>query len=85
DRVVVYMPMITEAVVAMLAIARLGAIHSVVFGGFAPHELAVRIEDAQPKLIVTASCGIEVAKVIEYKPLVDNAIELSSHKPQACI
>lgn len=85
DRVVVYMPMITEAVVAMLAIARLGAIHSVVFGGFAPHELAVRIEDAEPKLIVTASCGIEVAKVIEYKPLVDNAIELSSHKPQACI
>ncbi len=85
DRVVVYMPMITEAVVAMLAIARLGAIHSVVFGGFAPHELAVRIEDATPKLIVTASCGIEVAKVIEYKPLVDNAIELSSHKPQACI
>ena len=85
DRVVVYMPMITEAVVAMLAIARLGAIHSVVFGGFAPHELAVRIEDAQPKLIVTASCGIEVAKVIEYKPLVDNAIELSSYKPQACI
>ncbi|MFS1704192.1 propionyl-CoA synthetase [Alteromonas sp. AMM-1] len=85
DRVVVYMPMITEAVVAMLAIARLGAIHSVVFGGFAPHELAVRIEDAEPKLIVTASCGIEVAKVIEYKPLVDNAIEQSSHKPQACI
>ena len=85
DRVVVYMPMITEAVVAMLAIARLGAIHSVVFGGFAPHELAVRIEDAEPKLIVTASCGIEVAKVIEYKPLVDKAIELSVHKPECCV
>lgn len=85
DRVVVYMPMITEAVVAMLAIARLGAIHSVVFGGFAPHELAVRIEDAEPKLIVTASCGIEVAKVIEYKPLVDKAIELSAHKPECCV
>ncbi|MDC8831710.1 acetate--CoA ligase [Alteromonas gilva] len=85
DRVVVYMPMINEAVIAMLAVARLGAIHSVVFGGFAPHELAVRIEDAAPKVIVTASCGIEVAKVIEYKPLVDEAIALSAHKPDCCI
>ncbi|NVK56090.1 MAG: propionyl-CoA synthetase [Alteromonadaceae bacterium] len=85
DRVVLYMPMITEAVIAMLAVARLGAIHSVVFGGFAPHELAVRIEDAEPKLIVTASCGIEVSKIIEYKPLVDEAIALSAHKPNCCI
>lgn len=85
DRVVVYMPMISEAVIAMLAIARLGAIHSVVFGGFAPHELAVRIEDAEPTLIVTASCGIEVSKIIEYKPLVDEAISLSAHKPKRCI
>lgn len=85
DRVVIYMPMIPEAVIAMLAVARLGAIHSVVFGGFAPHELAVRIEDAEPKVLVTASCGIEVAKVIEYKGLVDEAISLSSHKPDCCI
>lgn len=85
DRVVIYMPMIPEAVIAMLAVARLGAIHSVVFGGFAPHELAVRIEDAEPKVLVTASCGIEVAKVIEYKPLVDEAITLSAHKPDSCI
>ena len=85
DRVVIYMPMIPEAVIAMLAVARLGAIHSVVFGGFAPHELAVRIEDAEPKVLVTASCGIEVAKVIEYKGLVDEAISLSKHKPDCCI
>lgn len=81
DRVVIYMPMVPEAVVAMLACARLGAIHSVVFGGFAPHELAVRIDDAQPKIIVTASCGIEIAKVIPYKPMVDEAIAAAAHKP----
>jgi propionyl-CoA synthetase len=78
DRVIIYMPMIPEAAISMLACARLGAIHSVVFGGFAPHELAVRIEDAEPKLVISASCGIEVSKVIEYKPLLDKAIELSS-------
>lgn len=85
DRVVIYMPMIPEALVAMLAVARLGAVHSVVFGGFAPHELAVRIDDAEPKVIVTASCGIEVAKIIEYKPMLDQAIEKSAHKPDACV
>lgn len=81
DTVIIYMPMIPEAVIAMLACARLGAIHSVVFGGFAPHELAIRINDAKPKVIVSASCGIEVAKVIEYKPLLDKAIEEATHKP----
>ncbi len=85
DRVVIYMPMIAEAVIAMLAVARLGAIHSVVFGGFAPHELAVRIDDAEPKVVVTSSCGIEITKVIEYKPLLDEAIEKSAHKPDSCI
>ncbi len=85
DRVVIYMPMVPEALIAMYAVARLGAIHSVVFGGFAPHELAVRIEDAEPKVIVTASCGIEVSKVIEYKPMLDEAIEQSVHKPDACV
>ncbi|NWN91444.1 propionyl-CoA synthetase [Marinobacter adhaerens] len=85
DRVVIYMPMIPEAVIAMLGCARLGAVHSVVFGGFAAHELAVRIEDARPKAVITASCGIEVAKVIEYKPLVDKAIEQSTHKPEFCV
>lgn len=85
DRVIIYMPMMVEAVVAMLATARLGAVHSVVFGGFAPPELAVRLEDAQPKVILSASCGIEINRVIEYKPLLDKAIELSSHKPQACV
>ena len=82
DRVVIYMPMVPEAVIAMLSCARLGAIHSVVFGGFAPDELAVRIDDAQPKVIVTASCGIEVGKVIPYKPLIDEAINIAHHKPQ---
>ena len=81
DRVVIYMPMIPEAVVAMLACARLGAIHSVVFGGFAAHELAVRIDDATPKLIVSASCGIEGKRVIEYKPILDKAIDEAAHKP----
>ena len=85
DRVIVYMPMIPEAVIAMLACARLGAVHSVVFGGFAAPELAVRINDAKPKLIVSASCGIEVNRVIPYKPLLDGAIELASSKPQRCI
>ena len=85
DRVVIYMPMIPEAAVAMLAVARLGAVHSVVFGGFAPNELAVRIDDATPKVMVSASCGIEVAKVIEYKPMLDKAIELAEHKPTATI
>ena len=82
DRVIVYMPMIPQAIIAMLASARLGAIHSVVFGGFAPNELAVRIDDARPKLLVTASCGIEVQKVIPYKPLVDEAIEKSNFPPE---
>lgn len=85
DRVVIYMPMIPQAVIAMLAVARLGAIHSVVFGGFAPNELAVRIEDAAPKVIVTASCGIEGQKIIPYQPLVAAAIECSAHKPDTCI
>lgn len=85
DRVVIYMPMIPEAAVAMLACARLGAPHSVVFGGFAPNELAIRIDDATPKLIITASCGIEFEKKIAYKPLVDKAIELSAHKPDHTI
>lgn len=85
DRVVIYMPMIPEAAIAMLATARLGAIHSVVFGGFAPHELAVRIDDANPKVVVSASCGIEVNRVIAYKPLLDSALEKASHQPQCCI
>ncbi len=85
DRVVVYMPMVPEAVVAMLACARIGAVHSVVFGGFAPKELAVRIDDATPKVIVSASCGIEGQRVIEYKPLLDRAIELAEHTPSSCV
>ena len=85
DRVVIYMPMIPEAVVAMLACARIGAVHSVVFGGFAAPELAARIDDASPKVVVTASCGIEASRVLEYKPILDNAIELSSAKPSRCV
>ncbi|MGE3661488.1 MAG: propionyl-CoA synthetase [Pseudonocardia sp.] len=85
DRVVIYMPMVPEAAVAMLACARIGAVHSVVFGGFAPKELAVRIDDATPKVIVSASCGIEVQRVIEYKPLLDKAIELAQHTPERCV
>ncbi len=85
DRVILYMPMIPQAVIAMLACARIGAIHSVVFGGFAAKELATRIDDAKPKVIVSASCGIEVTRVIEYKPLLDEAIELAAHKPDHCI
>jgi propionyl-CoA synthetase len=85
DRVVIYMPLVPEAVFAMLACARIGAIHSVVFGGFAAKELATRIDDAQPKLILSASCGIEPGRVVKYKPLLDEAIELSISKPKACL
>ncbi len=85
DRVIVYMPMIPEAVFAMLACARLGAVHSVVFGGFAARELATRIDDCQPKLILSASCGLEPGRVVAYKPLLDGAIELSAHKPDGCL
>ncbi len=85
DRVIIYMPMIPEAVIAMLAVARLGAIHSVVFGGFAPPELAVRIDDATPKVIMSASCGIEIKRTVEYKPLLDRAISLAVHKPESCV
>ena len=85
DRVILYMPMVPEAAVAILACARLGAVHSVVFGGFAANELATRIDDARPKVIVSASCGIEVNRVVEYKPLLDEAIRLAQHKPAACL
>lgn len=85
DRVLIYMPMIPQAAIAMLACARIGAVHSVVFGGFAAHELAVRIDDAEPKVIVGASCGIEINKVIAYKPLIDQAIDLAHFKPSTCI
>ena len=85
DRVVIYMPMIPEAVIAMLACARIGAVHSVVFGGFAAHELAARIDDAQPAVIVSASCGIEPSRVVEYKPMLDAAIAASTHPPCHCV
>jgi propionyl-CoA synthetase len=85
DRVIIYMPMVAEAVIAMLASARLGAVHSVVFGGFASNELAVRIDDCQPKVIVSATCGIEGARVIDYQPLLNGAIDLAKHKPGACL
>jgi len=85
ERVVIYMPMVPEAAIAMLACARIGAVHSVVFGGFAAPELAKRIEDAQPVLVVSASCGIEPGRIVEYKPLLDQAIERSAHKPARCI
>ena len=85
DRVIIYMPMVAEAVISMLACARLGAVHSVVFGGFAPHELAVRINDAKPKVLVTASCGIEFTNVIEYKPLVDRALEIAEFAPEKTV
>ena len=84
DRVIIYMPMIPETLFAMLACARIGAIHSVVFGGFAPNELAIRIDDAKPKVILSASCGIEPKGAIPYKPLLDKAIELCAHKPEKC-
>jgi propionyl-CoA synthetase len=85
DRVIIYMPMIPEAVIAMLACARIGAIHSVVFGGFASNELANRIDDSKAKLIISASCGYEPGKTVEYKPLINRAIELAKHKPDRCI
>ncbi len=85
DRVVIYMPMTVQTLVGMLACARIGAVHSVVFGGFASHELAVRIDDARPKVVLTASCGIEVTRVVAYKPLLDEAIALATHKPQHCV
>jgi propionyl-CoA synthetase len=85
DRVILYMPMVPEAMVAMLACARIGAVHSVVFGGFAAKELATRIEDARPKLMLSASCGLEPGRIVHYKPLLDEAIKLSSVKPEACI
>lgn len=85
DRVIIYMPMIPEALEAMLACARIGAIHSVVFGGFAANELAVRIDDAKPKAIIAASCGLEPGRVVHYKPLLDGAIDLATHKPDFCV
>jgi propionyl-CoA synthetase len=85
DRVIIYMPMVPEALVAMLACARIGAIHSVVFGGFAAHELAVRIDDSTPKAIIAASCGLEPGRVVAYKPLLDGAIELADHTPDFCV
>ena len=85
DKIAIYMPMIPEAAIAMLACARIGAVHSVVFGGFAAKELATRIEDAKPKLILSASCGIEPGRIVTYKPLLDEAIRLASYKPPACM
>lgn len=85
DRVIIYMPMVPEAVMAMLACARIGAVHSVVFGGFAANELATRINDAQPRIILSASCGIEPTRVVEYKPLLDQAIEIAASKPEKCL
>ncbi|MDA7775282.1 propionyl-CoA synthetase [Pseudomonadales bacterium] len=85
DRVIIYMPMIPEAAIAMLACARIGAVHSVVFGGFAARELATRIDDSEPRVLLSASCGIEFANTIAYKPLIDEAIDLASHKPETCV
>ena len=85
DRVVIYMPMVPEAIIAMLACARLGAVHSVVFGGFAARELASRLADASPKVIISSSCGIEVNRIIPYKPLLDQAVELAGISPRACV
>ena len=85
DRVLIYMPMVPEAMIGMLACARLGAVHSVVFGGFASNELAVRIDDATPKVVVSASCGVEPTRIVPYKPLLDRAIEMAQHKPKRCI
>src|SRR5271157_1952153 len=85
DRVILYMPMVPEAVIGMLACARIGAIHSVVFGGFAARELATRIDDAKPKVVLSASCGLEPGRIVHYKPLLDEAIALSEHKPDACL
>ena len=85
DRVIIYMPMMPETLIGMYACARIGAVHSVVFGGFAPHELAVRIDDAQPTVVLTASCGIEVQRVVPYKPLLDQALSLATHAPAHCV
>jgi propionyl-CoA synthetase len=85
DRVVLYMPMVPEAVIAMLACARIGAVHSVVFGGFAANELATRIDDAKPKVVLSASCGLEPGRIVKYKPLLDEAIRLARHKPDTCL
>ena len=85
DRVIIYMPMVPEGIISMLACARIGAIHSVVFGGFASNELAVRIDDAKPKAIIAASCGLEPNRIVEYKPLIDSAIELASYKPETVV
>src|SRR5499433_2141866 len=85
DRVLIYMPMVPEAAMAMLACARIGAVHSVVFGGFAAHELATRIDDAKPRVILSASCGIEVARIVPYKPLLDAAIAKARAKPEHCV
>jgi propionyl-CoA synthetase len=85
DRVIIYMPMVPEAVIAMLACSRIGAVHSVVFGGFASNELAKRIDDARPRLILSASCGIEVNRVVPYKPLLDGAVDMASHKVERCV
>ena len=85
DRVIIYLPMVPEAAIAMLACARIGAVHSVVFGGFAAKELATRIDDAKPRVIVSASCGLEPGRVVAYKPLLDESIELATHKPDRCI
>jgi propionyl-CoA synthetase len=85
DRVIIYMPMVPEAVIAMLACARIGAIHSVVFGGFAARELATRIDDCKPKVVLSASCGLEPGRVVQYKPLLDEAITLAAHKPEVCL
>ena len=85
DRVILYMPMVPEAAIGMLACARIGAIHSVVFGGFAANELATRIDDAKPKVILSASCGLEPGRIVNYKPLLDEAIKLAHHKPGACL
>jgi propionyl-CoA synthetase len=85
DRVIIYMPMVPEALVAMLACARIGAVHSVVFGGFSAHELATRIDDAKPRILVAGSCGIEPTRIVQYKPLLDKAIDQASHKPEHCI
>src|SRR5439155_11976569 len=85
DRVVIYMPMVPEAAIAMLACARIGAVHSVVFGGFAPKELAVRIDDAKPKVIIAASCGIEPNRVVEYRPIIEAALESTTHQPDKIV
>ena len=85
DRVIIYMPMVPQAIEAMLACARIGAIHSVVFGGFASHELAVRIDDCKPRAIIAASCGVEPGRVVHYKPLLDGAIAQAAHKPDFCV